>query len=130
MLDILTRIRKGQDHPGDIEELRYLAKMLQQSSLCGLGKTEPNPVLSQLANFEDESREHIFDKKCLPGNCGSLTTYVIDRAICTGCTKCARNSPAGAITDELKRPQHIDADKSIKCSPCKSGSPFGAMKET
>lgn len=102
MLDILTRITKGNGKPGDIEELRSLAKMIQNSSLCGLGKTAPNPVLSTLANFEDEYREHIFDKKCRTGSCRSLTTYVIDPAICKGCTKCARNCPAGAITGELK----------------------------
>lgn len=67
MLDILTRITKGNGKPGDIEELRSLAKMIQNSSLCGLGKTAPNPVLSTLANFEDEYREHIFDKKCRTG---------------------------------------------------------------
>lgn len=129
MLDILTRITKGNGKPGDIEELRSLAKMIQNSSLCGLGKTAPNPVLSTLANFEDEYREHIFDKKCRTGSCRSLTTYVIDPAICKGCTKCARNCPAGAITGELKKPHHIDTDKCIKCGTCKSGCPFGAIKE-
>ncbi len=129
MLDILTRITKGNGKPGDIEELRSLAKMIQNSSLCGLGKTAPNPVLSTLANFEDEYREHIFDKKCRTGSCRSLTTYVIDPAICKGCTKCARNCPAGAITGELKKPHHIDTDKCIKCGTCKTGCPFGAIKE-
>ena len=129
MLDILTRITKGNGRPGDIEELRSLAKMIQNSSLCGLGKTAPNPVLSTLANFEDEYREHIFDKKCRTGSCRSLTTYVIDPAICKGCTKCARNCPAGAITGELKKPHHIDTDKCIKCGTCKTGCPFGAIKE-
>ena len=129
MLDILTRITKGNGRPGDIEELRSLAKMIQNSSLCGLGKTAPNPVLSTLANFEDEYREHIFDKKCRTGSCRSLTTYVIDPAICKGCTKCARNCPAGAITGELKKPHHIDPEKCIKCGTCKSGCPFGAIKE-
>ena len=129
MLDILTRITKGNGRPGDIEELRSLAKMIQNSSLCGLGKTAPNPVLSTLANFEDEYREHIFDKKCRTGSCRSLTTYVIDPAICKGCTKCARNCPVGAITGELKKPHHIDTDKCIKCGTCKTGCPFGAIKE-
>ena len=129
MLDILTRITKGNGRPGDIEELRSLAKMIQNSSLCGLGKTAPNPVLSTLANFEDEYREHIFDKKCRTGSCRSLTTYVIDPAVCKGCTKCARNCPAGAITGELKKPHHIDPEKCIKCGACKAGCPFGAIKE-
>jgi len=129
MLDILTRITKGNGKPGDIEELRSLAKMIQNSSLCGLGKTAPNPVLSTLANFEDEYREHIFDKKCRPGSCPSLTTSVIARAVGKGCTKCARNCPAGAITGELKKPHHIDPEKCIKCGACKAGCPFGAIKE-
>ena len=129
MLDILTRITKGNGKPGDIEELRSLAQMIQNSSLCGLGKTAPNPVLSTLANFEDEYREHIFDKKCRTGSCRSLTTYVIDPAVCKGCTKCARNCPAGAITGELKKPHHIDPEKCIKCGACKAGCPFGAIKE-
>lgn len=74
MLDTSPGSRMGNGKPGDIEELRSLAKMIQNSSLCGLGKTAPNPVLSTLANFEDEYREHIFDKKCRTGSCRSLTT--------------------------------------------------------
>ena len=90
MLDILTRITKATANPAT-SRAALLAKMIQNSSLCGLGKTAPNPVLSTLANFEDEYREHIFDKKCRTGSCRSLTTYVIDPAVCKGCTKCARN---------------------------------------
>lgn len=119
MLDILTRITKGNGKPGDIEELRSLAKMIQNSSLCGLGKTAPNPVLSTLANFEDEYREHIFDKKCRTGSCRSLTTYVIDPGSVQGCTKCARNCPAGAITGELKKPHHIDPEKCSSAAPAR-----------
>ena len=129
LVQMLKKFEAGQAQEGDIEELRSLAKMIQNSSLCGLGKTAPNPVLSTLANFEDEYREHIFDKKCRTGSCRSLTTYVIDPAICKGCTKCARNCPAGAITGELKKPHHIDTDKCIKCGTCKTGCPFGAIKE-
>ena len=126
MLDILTRITKGNGKPGDIEELRSLAKMIQNSSLCGLGKTAPNPVLSTLANFEDEYREHIFDKKCRTGSCRSLTTYVIDPAVCKGCTKCARNCPAGAITvtDNLS---HIDESVCLSCGQCAVKCPRHAI---
>ena len=129
MLDILTRITKGQGKEGDIEELKSLAKMIQTSSLCGLGKTAPNPVLSTLSNFEDEYIEHIRDKRCRTGSCRNLTNYVIDQSKCIGCTKCARNCPANAITGELRKPHSIDSTKCIKCGTCKSGCPVGAIKE-
>ena len=129
MLDILTRITKGQGKEGDIEELKSLAKMIQTSSLCGLGKTAPNPVLSTLSNFEDEYIEHIRDKRCRTGSCRNLTNYVIDQSKCIGCTKCARNCPANAITGELRKPHSIDSTKCIKCGTCKSGRPVGAIKE-
>ena len=100
--------------------------MIQNSSLCGLGKTAPNPVLSTLANFEDEYREHIFDKKCRTGSCRSQTTYVIAPAICKGSTQCARNSPAGAITvtDNLS---HIDESVCLSCGQCAVKCPRHAI---
>ncbi len=129
MLEILTRITEGNGRDGDIEELRSLAKMIQVSSLCGLGKTAPNPVLSTLQNFEQEYREHIYDKKCRTGTCRKLSHLVIDPELCIGCTKCARNCPVGAITGELRKPHTIDTDKCIKCGTCKSGCPKHAIKE-
>lgn len=129
MLNILNRITDGNGRDGDVEELRSLAKMVQTSSLCGLGKTAPNPVLSTLQNFEDEYKEHIYDKKCRTGTCKKLTCYVIDPEMCIGCTKCARNCPVGAITGELKKPHTIDTQKCIKCGTCKAGCPKGAIKE-
>ena len=129
MLEILTRITEGEGKDGDIEELRSLAKMIQTSSLCGLGKTAPNPVLSTLQNFEEEYREHIYDKKCKTGTCRKLSHLVIDPELCIGCTLCARNCPAGAIKGELRKPHTIDSDKCIKCGACKSNCPKGAIKE-
>ena len=129
MLDILTRITEGNGRDGDIEELRELSKMVMSSSLCGLGKTAPNPVLSTLQNFEEEYREHIYDKKCRTGTCKNLTTLVIDQEKCIGCTKCARNCPVGAISGTVKRPHSIDTTKCIKCGACKAGCPVHAIKE-
>ncbi len=128
MNDILTRITEGKGKEGDIAELKHLAKMIQTSSLCGLGKTAPNPVLSTLQNFEDEYREHIFEKKCRCGSCKDLANFVITDK-CIGCTKCARNCPVGAITGTVRQKHVIDTTKCIKCGACKAGCPVGAIKE-
>ena len=128
MNEILTRITKGQGEMSDIEELKSLAKMIQVSSLCGLGKTAPNPVLSTLQNFEEEYVEHIRDKKCRTGTCKALANfYITDK--CIGCTKCARNCPVNAITGTVKHQHVIDTAKCIKCGTCKANCPVGAIKE-
>ena len=129
MLTILDRITKGQGKESDINELYSLAKTIQSSALCGLGKTAPNPVLSTLQNFKDEYMEHIVDKKCRTGSCHDLVNYVIDPAICKGCTKCARNCPVGAISGTVKQPHVIDQSKCIKCGNCIAGCPFKAIRE-
>ena len=128
MNEILTRITEGNGRAGDIEELKSLAKMIQVSSLCGLGKTAPNPVLSTLQNFEDEYKEHIFDKRCRTGTCKDLAVLVITDK-CIGCTKCARNCPVGAITGTVRNKHSIDTTKCIKCGTCKAGCPVGAIEE-
>ena len=128
MKEIVTRITKGNGRMGDNDELKRLAKMIQKSSLCGLGKTAPNPVLSTLQNFEEEYVEHIRDKRCRCGVCKDLATYVITDK-CIGCTKCARNCPVKAITGQVRQKHVIDTTKCIKCGACKAGCPVNAIKE-
>ncbi len=128
MNDILTAITKGNGKMEDIDELRDLAQTIKISSLCGLGKTAPNPVLSTLQNFEEEYIEHIRDKRCRCGTCKDLSSYHITDK-CIGCTKCARNCPVGAISGEVRKRHSIDPAKCIKCGTCKAGCPVGAIKE-
>ena len=128
MNEILTRITQGNGRMSDIDELKNLGKMIQTSSLCGLGKTAPNPVLSTLQNFEEEYIEHIRDKRCHCGTCKALSQYVITDK-CIGCTKCARNCPVNAITGTVRHQHVIDTTKCIKCGACKANCPVGAIKE-
>ena len=128
MLKILERIVKGKGEMKDIETLEELAVAVKDGSLCGLGKTAPNPVLSTLKYFRDEYIAHIQDKKCPAGVCSKMTSYVIDPEKCKGCSKCARNCPVGAITGEIKSPFTIDQSKCIKCGACVSNCPFKAIE--
>ena len=129
MLKILKDITKGNATMEDLELLQELALSVKDGSLCGLGKTAPNPVLSTLKYFYDEYVAHIKDKKCPAGVCTALKTITIDEELCKGCTKCARNCPAGAIEGELKSPHKINQEKCIKCGACVSSCPFKAIKE-
>ena len=112
----------------DLDLLEDLAQAVKDGSLCGLGKTAPNPVLSTLKYFRDEYIAHIKDKKCPAGVCSKMTSYVIDPEKCKGCSKCARNCPVGAISGEIKSPFTIDQEKCIKCGACVSNCPFKAIE--
>lgn len=129
MLKILDNITKGKAKMEDLDLLQELARSIQAGSLCGLGKTAPNPVLSTLKYFYDEYVAHIKEKRCPAGVCSALRTITIDADKCKGCTKCARNCPAGAIKGEIRKAHEIDQAKCIKCGACISNCPFKAIKE-
>ena len=129
MLEILDRITKGKGEDGDIEKLEKLAKNIKASALCGLGQTAPNPVLSTLRYFRDEYEAHIYEKRCPAGVCKALLNYVIDPDKCRGCSLCARNCPAGAISGQVRTPFVIDAKKCIKCGACETNCKFGAISK-
>ncbi len=127
MLDILTDICAGHGKEGHIELLEELGSMIQKFSLCGLGTSAPNPVLTTILFFRDEYEAHIRDKKCPAGVCKPLFHYEIDEEACTGCRLCARKCPQEAITGEKKEPHKLDQDKCIKCGICYDGCKFGAI---
>lgn len=129
MLEILERIVAGQGEDGDIELLEELSDTISHTSLCGLGKTAPNPVISTIKNFRDEYEAHIYEKRCPAGACSKLRSYVILKDKCKGCSKCARFCPANAITGELKHPFTINQDLCIKCGACAANCNFDAIIE-
>ena len=127
MLEILTKITKGQATMEDLDKLEELCYYVKSNSLCGLGQTAPNPVLSTLRYFRDEYEAHIKEKRCPAGVCKALLSYNIDRDKCRGCTLCARTCPAGAIMGSVKNPHVIDQTKCIKCGACMEKCKFGAI---
>ena len=127
MLEVLNRICEGDGREGDIELLQELGGMVRNFSLCGLGTSAPNPVLTTIRYFRDEYEAHIRDKKCPAGVCKPLFHYEIDGDACTGCTLCARKCPQEAITGEKKNPHELDQEKCIKCGICYEVCKFNAI---
>ena len=127
MLEILERITNGQGVEEDIPRLEELARQIRESSLCGLGQTAPNPVLTTLRYFRDEYEAHIRDKRCPAKACKPLLTYTIDPEKCTGCTVCAKKCPVQAIDGEKKKPHAIRQTDCIKCGDCYSRCKFDAI---
>lgn len=127
MLEILEKITKGQATMEDLDKLEELCYHLQLNSLCALGQTAPNPVLSTLRYFRDEYIAHIVDKKCPAGVCKDLLQYKIDPDKCKGCTLCARTCPADAIIGKVKEVHMINPEKCLKCGACMEKCRFGAI---
>ncbi len=127
MYEILDKITKGQGTLEDIDKLEELCYHVKQNSLCGLGQTAPNPVLSTLRYFRDEYVAHVVDKKCPAGVCKDLLSFSIIEDKCKGCTACARKCPVGAISGTVKQPHVIDTNKCIKCGACIATCKFGAI---
>ena len=127
MLEILEKITNGEATKQDLEKLEELANIIPKTSVCGLGQSAPNPVLSTLKYFREEYVEHIEEKKCRTGECKALAKIQINPDKCRGCTKCSRNCPVQAITGEPGKTHHIDEEKCIKCGTCLNICPFHAI---
>ena len=127
LLELLNKITQGQGTMEDLDRIEELASFIKSNSLCGLGQTAPNPVLSTLRYFRDEYVEHIQNKRCPAKVCRALLTYQIDPAKCKGCTACVKACPADAIIGSVKNPHKIDVQKCIKCGSCIDKCRFDAI---
>jgi NADH-quinone oxidoreductase subunit F len=127
MLEILERICDGKGKLEDLDLLESLGKSIMNSSLCGLGQTAPNPVLTTLRYFRDEYEEHVKDKRCRGGRCRELTTFFIDPESCTGCRVCAKQCPTDAVIGEKKKTHEIIQDKCISCGVCRDVCKYGSV---
>ncbi|MDR2740608.1 MAG: NADH-quinone oxidoreductase subunit NuoF [Treponema sp.] len=127
LLNILEKITKGNGEEEDLVKLEVIGKSMSKASLCALGQTAPNPILSTVNNFREEYLEHIRDRKCRSGKCKSLVRYEILADKCIGCGLCVRRCPANCITGEKKQPHIIDQSKCIKCGECFKNCKFGAI---
>ena len=128
MLEILERITAGEGREGDVERLESMALNIKRTSLCGLGQTAPNPVLTTIRYFRDEYEAHIREKRCPAGKCKALITYYIDPELCTGCMLCAKKCPTACISGEKKQPHVIDTAECIKCDTCRQVCKFDAVR--
>lgn len=129
MLEILVRITEGKGREDDIDKLIYLGNQIKNASLCGLGQTAPNPVLTTIRYFRHEYEAHIKERKCPVGACTALLKFEIDGSLCKGCSKCASVCPVGAVTGKIKQPYSIDTAKCIKCGACFNACHFGAISK-
>ena len=127
MLEMLERITEGKGEEGDIEKLEVLAETIKKTSICGLGQTAPNPVLSTLHYFRNEYEEHIKNKNCPAGECKALKKFQINQEKCKRCGLCARNCPVQAISGNREEGYQIDTKKCIKCGLCASKCNFKAI---
>ena len=127
MLEMLTKITEGKATLEDLDKLEALCYYIKDNSLCGLGQTAPNPVLSTLRYFRKEYEAHVVEKRCPAGVCKALLNYVIDPLKCKGCTLCARNCPANCIMGKVREPHVIDPSKCLKCGACMEKCKFGAI---
>ena len=129
LLEILTRITSGKGRPGDVELLQELSEDIKMTSLCGLGQTAPNPVLSTIRYFKDEYDAHIIERRCPAGVCKSFIAFTVLEEFCKGCMACVRVCPSGAIVGEKKKPHRIVQDVCIKCGACFATCKFQAVRK-
>ena len=127
LLNLLDQIAEGRGEAADLDKIREVGTAMQKASLCGLGQTAPNPVLSTMRYFEDEWRAHIEEKRCPAGKCSKLVRYEIVEAKCIGCTLCARKCPVNTIKGERQKPHRIIQENCIKCGECLKACKFGAV---
>jgi NAD-dependent dihydropyrimidine dehydrogenase PreA subunit len=127
LLEMLDRITEGKGKPGDLEKMEQLCYHIKETSLCGLGQTAPNPVLSTLEYFRDEYEAHINDQTCPAKVCKSLLSYIILDDKCKRCTACIKVCPVDAISGKVKEPHILDQEKCIKCGVCVDKCRFGAI---